>query len=163
MRRLAVTLGCALGLMGWGEAKAMAAAQTMSGCGLGYLLLSKNSPSRLAQIFGATTNHTFGTQTFGITSGTSGCNQDGTLVAGKEAVAYAEVNFESLRQDIADGQGEYLESFMAVLGTPADKRHALAQFLQTQYSMLFASPRTTPDEMLQTLNSLFAEHPEFIG
>src|SRR5882672_4493787 len=51
----------------------------MAGCGLGYLLLSNKDNDKVTQVLGSTTNGTFGTQTFGISSGTSGCTEDGTV------------------------------------------------------------------------------------
>src|SRR6266545_2071443 len=60
------------------EARAQAPASTgfepsygLAGCGLGSMLIG--SKPGIVQIFAATTNGSFGTQTFGITSGTSNC------------------------------------------------------------------------------------------
>lgn len=42
------------------------------GCGLGYILFKDpKNPGILIQVFAATTNGTFGNQTFGISSGTT--------------------------------------------------------------------------------------------
>src|SRR6266513_99342 len=78
----------------------------MAGCGLGYLLLSNKDNSKVTQVLGATTNGTFGTQTFGISSGTSGCTEDGAVKVAKATEIYAEVNLDTLRQEIAKGDGE---------------------------------------------------------
>ena len=45
-----------------------------AGCGLGSLVFKQNDGT---QILAATTNGTFGSQTFGITFGTSNCNSKG--------------------------------------------------------------------------------------
>ena len=55
----------------------------MAGCGLGYMLLSNKDNEKVTQVLGATTNGTFGTQTFGISSGTSGCTEDGAVKMAK--------------------------------------------------------------------------------
>lgn len=47
-------------------------AQDNVGCGLGAMAW-KGESSPIANILAATTNASFGTQTFGISSGTSGC------------------------------------------------------------------------------------------
>src|SRR5437868_14162189 len=81
--------------------------QPMAGCGLGYLLLSNKDNSKVTQVLGATTNGTFGTQTFGISSGTSGCTEDGAVKLTKATEVYAEVNLDTLRREMAMGQGEF--------------------------------------------------------
>ena len=51
-------------------------ARQNTGCGLGTVLWGEKADnSILSQTLQATTNGTFGTQTFGITSGTLECNQ----------------------------------------------------------------------------------------
>src|SRR6266851_7073438 len=73
----------------------------MAGCGLGYLLLSNKDNEKVTQVLGATTNGTFGTQTFGISSGTSGCTKDGAVKMARATEVYVDVNFDSLRQEMA--------------------------------------------------------------
>ena len=53
------------------------------GCGLGKLAWSDyDHPKSIGpQVMMATTNGSFGSQTFGISSGTSGCTNDGTIFA----------------------------------------------------------------------------------
>src|SRR3954469_2639303 len=61
----------------------------MAGCGLGSLIFGPvNSPG--AQILAATTNSTFGSQTFGITSGTSNCVSGGVVALDRQQTAFAE-------------------------------------------------------------------------
>src|SRR5882762_7019290 len=88
----------------------------MAGCGLGYMLMSNKDNSKVSQVLGATTNGTSGSQTFGITSGTSGCTDDGAVKWAKAAEVYAEVNLDSLRREMAIGKGEYVETFASLLG-----------------------------------------------
>src|SRR4051794_38233173 len=81
----------------------------MAGCGLGYMLLSNKENDKVSQVLGATTNGT-GIQTFGITTGTSGCTEDGALKWAKAVEVYAEVNLDTLRHEMALGKGEYVET-----------------------------------------------------
>src|SRR6202022_366645 len=102
MRRF-LALGLVAGLL---PSLALAAGNhPMAGCGLGYLLLSNKDNTKVTQVLGATTNGTFGTQTFGISSGTSGCTEDGAVKVAKAAEVYAEVNLDSLRREMAMGKG----------------------------------------------------------
>src|SRR5216684_3971141 len=73
----------------------------MAGCGLGYMLLSNKDNEKVTQVLGATTNGTSGSQTFGISSGTSGCTEDGTVKLARATEVFAEVNFGSLQKDMA--------------------------------------------------------------
>ena len=51
-----------------------------TGCGLGSLVI-KDQSTVMLQVLAATTNGTSGSQTFGITSGTSNCNKPSNFVA----------------------------------------------------------------------------------
>ena len=56
-----------------------------AGCGLGGMLIKSNT--KLMQLFAVTTNGTLGSQTFGITFGTSGCSASG-LVQNDKQIQY---------------------------------------------------------------------------
>ena len=115
------------------------------------------------QILGATTNGTFGSQTFGISSGTSGCTQDGAVKLVKAAEVYAEVNLDSLRREMAMGKGEYVETFASLLGATEANRPALLQLFQTEYASLFPSASTTSGDLINALSSTMAQHPELLS
>lgn len=133
----------------------------MAGCGLGYLLLSHDDNSKGMQILGATTNGTFGSQTFGITSGTSGCTEDGAVKLAKATEVFASVNLQSLRQEIAQGSGEYVQTFASLLGASDEKN--MVGFLQSQYGVLFPKADTSAEEMLSSLSLSLASHPELLS
>src|SRR5207237_6063829 len=85
-------------------AAAMAAnPDTGPGCGLGKLAWSDFSHQKniAPQVLMATTNGTFGSQTFGISSGTSGCSNDGKVWADQKTTMFAQLNFENLAQEMA--------------------------------------------------------------
>src|SRR4051812_16002049 len=104
-----LTLGLGLGMVLCLHT-ATASAQTygMAGCGLGSLVFGQEN-TMLKQILAATTNGTFGSQTFGITSGTSNCTTAGVVKAQREQAAFVEVNFRDLKRDMAAGGGEFLK------------------------------------------------------
>lgn len=135
----------------------------MGGCGLGYLLVSNKENSKVMQVIGATTNGTFGSQTFGISSGTSGCTEDGAVKVARVTEVFAEVNLASLRSEMATGQGEYVNTFASLLGASESTRPELVRFMQSEYSTLFPTSETTAAEMLSSLSSKLASHPELLG
>src|SRR5918911_5219550 len=76
---------------------------TGPGCGLGKLAWNdyKGQKEIAPQVLMATTNGTFGSQTFGISSGTSGCTNDGVIMALNKANVFAAANYDTLAQDMA--------------------------------------------------------------
>src|ERR1019366_9824926 len=134
----------------------------MAGCGLGYLLLSNKDNEKVTQVLGATTNGTGG-QTFGISSGTSGCTEDGAVKVARATEVFADVNLASLRQEMSAGQGEYVNTFAAMLGASAATRPQMVRFFQTEYQNIFPSAETSSGDMLKTLSEKLASHPELLG
>lgn len=133
----------------------------MAGCGLGYVLFGNQHNDKVTQIFGATTNGTSANQTFGITSGTSGCTEDGAVKFVKEAEVYAEINFKSIAGDMASGRGEFLDGLASLIGV--SNKVAFARFAQEKYSSLFPSGATTSVEMMDALSRELASRPDLLG
>jgi hypothetical protein len=129
----------------------------MAGCGLGYLLMSNKDNTKVTQVVGATTNGTFGSQTFGISSGTSGCTEDGAVKFAKAAEVFAEVNLDSLRREMAIGKGEYVETFASLLGASEVTRPAVLKLFQSEYASLFPTSSTTSAELMSHLSETFAQ------
>lgn len=136
---------------------------TGPGCGLGKMLWagSKQQKSIGPQVLQATTNGTFASQTFGISSGTSGCTNDGTIMAQYKVKVFAAANYENLSQDMAQGGGEHLASLAELMGVPENNRPEFYNLAQVQYATLVQSSDQTPDGMVQTLESAMATHPTF--
>jgi len=135
----------------------------MAGCGLGYILLSNKDNGKVTQVLGATTNATSGNQTFGITSGTSGCTEDGAVKLAKEAEVYAEVNLDSLRKEMAIGDGEFVRTFASLLGAKGTQVPTMLKMFHDEYASLFSSSDTSSAEMLKNLSSTLANHPGLVS
>ena len=134
---------------------------TGPGCGLGKVAWAdfKHQKNIGPQIFMATTNGTFGSQTFGISSGTSGCTNDGSVWAEHKVTMFAAINFENLSQEMAQGRGEHLASLATLLGVPAEHHTEFFVMTQERYTSLIQSGETTPVAMLKALNAAMAGHP----
>lgn len=130
------------------------------GCGLGKLAwMDYASQKQIApQVMMATTNGTFGSQTFGISSGTSGCTNDGVIMKNKH-INMASRAFESLAQDMAQGRGEHLASLATLLGVPEEAHPEFFSLVQGKYLALAGSDDTTAVTLLQALQTAMAEHP----
>ena len=159
MRKLAL-LGVLAGIM-LGSSAAHAQ-YGMAGCGLGSLLFGKDNTT-LMQILAATTNGTFASQTFGITSGTSNCTQGGVVKAEREQAAFAEVNFQDLKRNMASGGGEYLTSFSTLLGCEDAAKAPLFKMAQQKYESILPSETTTPVELVMNVKSEIKKTPALMN
>src|SRR5919109_1769780 len=123
---------------------------TGPGCGLGKLVWSDYSKQKsiAPQVMMATTNGTFGSQTFGISSGTSGCTNDGTIMAQHKLNVFAAANYDSLSQEMAQGGGEHLASLAELMGIPQEQHSEFFALAQAQYASLIQSGERSPDAML---------------
>jgi Protein of unknown function (DUF3015) len=121
------------------------------GCGLGSLIWKDNSI--ISALFAATTNHSFSSQLFGITTGTSGCSQHSIVKRDMYPVYYAEANLPELRHEMAIGSGEYLSTFAQVLGCDAGAQVEFATWAQNSYGVMFAKADNTSAEFLQGLKA----------
>lgn len=140
---------------------AIAGANSNTGCGLGSILwteLHHSGPSAplWVQVFEATTNGCFGTQTFGITTGTSNCEK-ATVIVKNEAFEFAAANLDNLAKDIAMGKGETLSTFVELIDIPTAHRTEVYAKLQVNFSHIFTSAdiqaSNVVDNIITVINS----------
>lgn len=162
MRKLAI-LGALAGTVLFAPIAQAAGNHPMAGCGLAYLLFAKDNNTQGIQILASTTNNLYGTQSFGITSGTSGCTKDGALASNREVEVYAAVNLTNLAEEMAKGEGEYVGAFASLLGATDETRPLMLKLFQEKYAVLFPSEETNSIEMLDALRAELAAHPELLG
>ena len=112
-----------------------------AGCGLGSLIFEPNSG--FTQVFAATTNGSFGTQTFGISSGTSNCTD--TAGGSASAKAFVETNRAALAKDIARGRGETIESLSRLGGCAS--AGSVGAALQKNFNRVFPSATMSDEEV----------------
>src|SRR5437867_12784956 len=134
---------------------------TGPGCGLGKLAWMdfKNQKNIAPQVLMATTNGTFGSQTFGISTGTSGCTNDGKVWAEHKVTMFASINFEDLSQEMAQGRGEHLASLATLMGVPAEHQAEFFAMTQEKYTSLIQSGETSPVAVVKALHDAMAKHP----
>lgn len=134
---------------------------TGSGCGLGNLAWSDYiHPKNITpQLMMATTNGTFGSQTFGISFRTSGCINDEQVMAERKTEIFVSTTFDSLFQDIARGQGEHLTALTILLGVPTDHQQMFFTLVQERYRDLIGRGETSPSALIKTLDEAMAGHP----
>lgn len=108
-----------------------------TGCGLGSMAWRGQS-GIVPQVLAATTNGLFGTQTFGISTGTSGCDPNGRVTGGtgRMLLAFLENNMEQFALDASAGQGETITTVAGILNVD---EAVLAGKIQNNFGVLFAS------------------------
>jgi hypothetical protein len=102
-----------------------------AGCGLGSMAFGAQPGA--VQILAATTNGLFGTQTFGITTGTSNCGK--SLFAMEGTKVFIEGNKEALAKDAARGSGETIITLSYIAQCKDTAQVGAA--LQRNYGSLF--------------------------
>lgn len=120
-----------------------------AGCGLGSMIFEPDSG--FTQIFAATTNGTSGNQTFGITSGTSNC--DDSSGGTESAKAFVQTNRVALAKDIARGRGETINSLSELAGcqSPAPVGRELQKNFKVIFPNAQASDQQVSDSVVQVL------------
>jgi len=133
------------------------------GCGLGKLAWSDhpNQQSILPQILMSTTN-LIGLQPFGISSGTSGCTNDGTILASEKVNVFAVANFNNISQEMAQGQGEHLTALATLMKIPNAQHAVLFSTAQEKYAKLFQSGETSPKVVVQVFHEIITDNPPMV-
>ena len=135
------------------------------GCGLGKLAWSDyKHPKNIApQVMMATTNGTFGSQTFGISFGTSGCTNDGQVMAARKSDVFVASTFESLSEDLARGKGEHLASLATMMGVAVEHQPAFFSLAQDRYRILLERGEDSPLSVMKAIQETVVGHPLLAG
>lgn len=135
----------------------LALADSVGGCGWGSKLFD-GQKGVFPQILAVTTNGTSGNQTFGISSGTSGCTQSGVVTSAWKTAAFIDANMPKLAMDMSRGQGESMDSLASLVGVPAADRIVFNSTLQANFGRIFASTDVTSTDVTSNIKSVLAEN-----
>lgn len=157
MKRLVMLT--ALGLTLVFASNGLAAGYGAAGCGWGGKVIKNNDI--LSQLGATVLNGFLSNQTFGISSGTSGCGKSGLVLAENEQKVFVENNYEALAKEMAAGEGENLTVLGLLLGCQENQNQTLGSFTQLNYASLFKTNDTKPAEMLIALKEGLADDPVY--
>ena len=132
-----------------------AMADNDAGCGLGTQLMTGKS-GIFFHLVATYTNGLLGNQTFGITSGTLGCNGDSQVTADAELKKFASTNFDQLSTEMAAGEGEALTALASLYGIESQDRAAFYSLTKANYGTIVGSDSVTAGEMLASIRTLMA-------
>ncbi|MBU0631778.1 DUF3015 domain-containing protein [bacterium] len=145
MKKILVSVAAVLAL----ATTSIASPNNQTGCGLGSVIIQDNS-SALMLALQATTNGTSGNQTFGITSGTSGCKRT-RLVMNERAEEFVASNMDQLAHEIAQGHGESVDTLAELLNV--DNKASFASALQANYNRIYASQNAKMSDVLDNIST----------
>ena len=140
-------------------APAIASADNIGSCGWGAKLMEGNS-GVAPQVLAVTTNGTSGNQTFGITSGTSGCTQDGVVRSSWKTAAFVDGNMNKLARDMSVGQGETLDSLAGLLGMSSEHKAVFSQVAKNNFSEIFSSENVSSQQVVASLKNVMSRNEE---
>lgn len=115
------------------------AANTVSedcGCGLGRELIGEKQ-GLAWDLLGTLLNGTFGNQTFGMTSGTLGCDTGGKIAMNEKVDIFVADNMDNLAIDIASGQGESLDALAEIAMISGDNKEVFFSALQNNFDQIY--------------------------
>jgi hypothetical protein len=72
---------------------------------------------------------------------------------------FAELNFDTLSQEMAQGGGEHLASLATLMGVPDEKQPEFFALTQERYTTLVQSGEPTPRALLEALHEVLKGHP----
>lgn len=145
MKKFLVSMAAVVAL----SSSAIAGVNNQTGCGLGSLIIKDDSTAIMLALQ-ATTNGTFGNQTFGITSGTLNCKKT-QFVMNERAEEFVASNMDQLAKEIAVGHGESVDTLAELLEI-SDKATFSAS-LQANYNSIYASQNATMADVLDNIST----------
>ncbi len=146
MKKVLVTAAAAL-ILG---STAFAGVNNQTGCGLGSQII-KDDSSAVMLALQFTTNATSANQTFGITSGTSGCKKT-KLVMNEKVEKFVASNMDKLSKEMAIGQGESIDTLAELLNV--EDKAAFAANLQANYNSIYTSKNAKMADVLDNVAAI---------
>jgi len=126
------------------------------GCGLGTMVLGDQEPM-LMQLVITLLNGTCGNQTFGISSGTLGCEKPKTLVLNERLDKFIADNMDNLAVDIASGQGESLDALADLAEVSLNKRADLYRAFQANFDNIYPSAQISHKEVTSKIVNIIEQ------
>jgi hypothetical protein len=124
-----------------------ATVNSQTGCGLGSQII-KDDNSAVMLALQATTNGTSANQTFGITSGTSGCKKS-KFVMNERAAEFVASNMDQLSREISMGRGESVDTLAELLNVENKAEFAVA--LQANYNAIYTNEKVDMSNVLDNV------------
>jgi len=136
-------------------APVLASADNVGNCGWGSKLFD-GSTGPGPQVLAVTTNGTLGNQTFGISSGTSGCTQDGMVKSNWKTSMFIDGNKQRLARDMSAGSGETLDALAHLMGIEDADRAQFNRAAQQNLARIFPSDEVATEHVMGALKDVLS-------
>ncbi|WP_020407742.1 DUF3015 domain-containing protein [Hahella ganghwensis] len=124
------------------------------GCGVGSMIF-KGQSGVGPHVLAATTNGTLGNQTFGMTTGTLGCNANQPVTS--MASVFVDENMEKVARDMSRGSGEHIETLATLMNIEGADRDLFKQTVQTNFDQIYTSDEITSSEVISNLAEIMGQ------
>lgn len=116
--------------------------------------LTNGTTNATKELTGATTDFT------SSTSPRSWFTQDGLLKGEHRVRALAVLGYENLKEDIAQGRGEYLAAAARLAGVPEPEQAAFFRYAQSQFDYFYAADIRPAESISRVVSGLSRPGPQ---
>lgn len=134
--------------------KAFAGNYGAAGCGLGSLLFEGKN-EWYEQTLAATTNASFGTQTFGITFGSLNCDANKLASNKDRAKIFVTANKNAVVNELAMGQGETVSVLANIYNCNSSKE--FANTMKANYNKVISSEKLSSEQIVENIGNVLNE------
>ena len=129
----------------WGQAMA----DTGPGCGWGAQVF-KGKSGVPSHVMAATTNGTFGNQTFGMSTGTGGCDATKKITVA-QLNQFLDSNLDKVAYDMSRGHGEVLESLASLMGIAEQDKTSFFNAAKANFDRIFSTAEVSRAQVVDAL------------
>ncbi|TVP53483.1 MAG: DUF3015 domain-containing protein [Halomonadaceae bacterium] len=123
------------------------------GCGWGNMLF-EGSNGTPVHLLASIVNGTSGNATFGMTSGTNGCDTSGALAYDGNSLLAMDGVLEEVAHDIAVGEGEALTALSVSMGIKSQDRAEFNRTLHQNFAAIFTHENVTAEEVMANIQTV---------
>ena len=124
-----------------------------SGCGWGNMVFEGQSGMPV-HLVATIVNGTSGNKTFGMTSGTNGCDTSGALGYHGENMLAQQGVLEEVAQDMALGDGEALTALSVSMGIAPEDRNRFKQTMHENFNTIFSNEEVTAEDVMSNIRNV---------
>lgn len=144
-----------IGLLALVATSTVMAADSSSGCGMGYEIAPKQS--LVSSFTRSVVNATF-SNSIAMTMGTSGCAKHSIVYNEAKGIHFAEANKNQLAVEMAQGNGEFVQGFAGVFG--CQNAQAFGSMVQSNYEQVLPSNETSGVELYNNVKAQIKNNAE---
>jgi hypothetical protein len=132
-----------------------ALADSGPGCGWGAEVF-KGKSGVPSHVMAATTNGTFGNQTFGMSTGTAGCDAK-KKISTAQLDQFLDSNLDKVAYDMSRGHGEVLESLATLMGIQEQDITSFFNATKANFDRIFSSAEISRAQVVESLIAVMQE------